>query len=315
MFGYVLPEKAHLYMKDFEMYRSFYCGVCKSMERQFGQLSRFTINYDVTFLAILLHNFLGVDVKYEKLKCITKPFTTRKSVLKNDLTDLLGAFNVILGYYAAYDKVLDDKSIKAKSAMNGLKKAVKRAKNVLPDVTEIVEKRYDNLRVIEKTSDFSIDRISDEFASMMSECVKKIVLQYTSRYLVEKSESVCYNKSAITEENLSALDHLSYNVGKWIYLIDALDDVDDDVKEKKFNPFVVVYGDVSSQKELMEKHGEDIVFAFASCLNKINDSFSKIKFSFNKDFLANVIFKGMPLMTKSVMKGEKCKNTYTKYLA
>lgn len=314
MFGYVMPEKAHLYMKDFDLYRSFYCGVCKSMERQFGQLSRFTINYDITFLAILLHNYLGVDVTFERLRCITKPFTQRKSVESNELTDMLASFNVILGYYAAYDKALDDNSTKARSAMRGLKKALKKASENLTGVEEIVKTRYASLREVEKTTDFTLDKISDEFASMMRDCVKAIVTLYASKHLVEKENPVCYNDGDAAENNIEGLSHLSYNVGKWIYMIDALDDFEDDVKENKFNPFKVIYSGVSTHKELMEKHGEEIVFAFASCLNAINDSFLKIKFSFNKDFLANVIQKGLPLMTKGVMQGEKCKNTYTKFL-
>lgn len=314
MFGYVMPEKAHLYMKDFDLYRSFYCGICKSMERQFGQLARFTINYDITFLAILLHNFLGVDVTFERLKCITKPFTQRKSVTENDLTDLLASFNVILGYYAAYDKALDDNSTKARSAMKGLKKALKKADENLQGVKEIVSDRYKNLRELEKRTDFTIDSISDEFASMMRDCVKAVVSCYTLARSVEKNEELCYNKNALSENNLEELSHLSYNVGKWIYLIDALDDFEEDVKENKFNPFKVIYGDVSTHSELMDVHGKEIVFLFASCLNKIEESFSNIKFSFNKDFLANVIQRGLPLMTKGVMQGEKCKNTYTKFL-
>ncbi len=309
-----MPEKAHLYMKDFDLYRSFYCGICKSMERQFGQLSRFTINYDITFLAILLHNYLGVDVSFEKLKCITNPFAQRKSVVENELTDLIASYNVILGYYVAYDKAVDDNSTKAKSAMRGLKKALKKANEKLKGVKDIVSTRYEALRKLENGGEFSIDSISDEFASMMRDCVKTIVSCYIGKQSVEKNDETCYNEKALMENNLDALSHLSYNVGKWIYLIDALDDFEEDIKDNKFNPFKTIYCDVKTREELMNKHGEDIVFSFASCLNKISDSFSEIKFCFNKDFLANVIQKGLPLMTKGVMQGEKCKNTYTKFL-
>lgn len=313
MFGYIFPERAHLYMKDFDLYRSFYCGICKSMERQFGQLSRFTVNYDVTFLAILLHNFLGEDISFEKLKCITKPFTKRKNVVGNPLTDDLAALNVILAYYSVYDKVIDDKTLKAKSALQGLKKAKSKAEIRLKGISKIVEIRYENLRALEEKKKGSVDEVSHEFSSLMEECVNFITNNYLSKKVLENKDNVCYNSKEY-ENVRDNFSHLSYNVGKWIYIIDALDDFDDDVKERKYNLFSAVYNDCESKEQLMEKHGDEIVFTFSTCLNKICESFEKIKFHFNTDFVKNVIYKGMPTMTKGIMRGEQCKKTYTKYL-
>lgn len=297
-------------MKDFDLYRNFYCGICKSMQRQFGEISRFTINYDVTFLAILLHNFLSVDVTFEKLKCITKPFTQRKSVVKNELTDDLAALNVILAYYSLYDKVLDDNAIKAKSALNSLKRANKKAEKRLFGISEIVKERYANLRVLEESKKGTIDQVSHEFAELMKQCVNFIINKQLLGKELKNENIVCYN---ITEESLESFSHLTYNVGKWIYLIDALDDYNEDVSKDKYNPFRVLYGD-NKKELLLEQFGEEIVFTFTTCLNKIKESFEEIKFNFNTDFIKNVIYRGVPTMTKGIMQGEQCKRKYTRYL-
>ena len=304
MFGYVLPERAHLYMKDFDLYRAFYCGICKSMQWQFGNASRFTINYDITFLSILLHNFLNVDVSMEQLKCITKPFTKRQSVKRNDLTDLLASFNVILSYNSLKDKVLDDKSKKAKAAMGFLKKAYKKACKNLPGAKEIITERYNALRELEKQNCNSVDKIAHEFAQMMSESVDLIISTFIKAKNLEES--------VIKGENKQSLLRLVYNVGKWIYMIDALDDYDKDVKTKSYNPFVLSYI-TCDKKTLMESFGGEMVFTFTTCLNTIANSFKEVKFNFNTDFIKNVILNGMPLMTKGIMRGEKWQTTYSKF--
>ncbi|MEG2001670.1 MAG: DUF5685 family protein [Clostridia bacterium] len=292
MFGYIFPEKAHLYMKDFDLYRNFYCGICKSMGRQFGQKSRFTINYDITFLTIVIHNFLGVDVEYETLKCVTKPFnSTRKTVAENELTDKMACLNVILTYYKLQDDCIDSKKSTRKIALSSIKNAKKKADKVLPNVSGIVEKRYENLRNLEKNNEIGVDKVSHEFASMMQEVVSEIV----------------------GEKMQDFFSKMCYNVGKWIYLIDALDDFEKDLSEKNYNLFALNNGDCVSLQELMQKHSEEIAFTFSTTINKIIECYENTKFSFNKDIIANVVYKGIPLMTKGIMQGEKCKTSYSKF--
>lgn len=292
MFGYIFPEKAHLYMKDFDLYRNFYCGICKSMGRQFGQNSRFTINFDITFLTIVIHNYLGVDVQYETLKCVTKPFNkTRAAVSENDLTDRMACLNVILTYYKLFDDVVDNKKTSRKIALKAIKKAKLKADVRLPNVSQIVEKRYEALRNLERSNEIGIDKVAHEFAAMMQEVCDEIVGDKTQDFFSK----------------------MCYNVGKWIYLIDALDDFEKDSLEKNYNPFGINHSECSTLKELVEKHGNEIAFTFSSTINKIKECYEDIKFGFNKDIIDNVINKGIPLMTKGIMQGEKCKTSYSKF--
>ena len=292
MFGYILPERAHLYLKDFDLYRNFYCGICKSMGRQFGQKTRFSINYDITFLTIVIHNFLGVDVTYDTLKCITKPFNkTKQMVAENELTDKMSAINVILCYYKLLDDCIDNKKTSRKILAKSLVKAKNKAALCVPGVEEIISKRYENLRELERANETSIDRVANEFASMMGEICDFVV-------------------GAKKQDNFTKV---CYNVGKWIYLIDALDDFDDDLETKNYNLFVLNYPEIKSFGELMEKHGNEVAFSFATTINSISENYREIKFSFNQDLINNVVFRGISLMTKGIMRGEKCKQDYFKF--
>ena len=75
MFGYVVPVKDELSQADFGLYRAFYCGICKSIGKQFGQLPRFTTSYDMVFLSVLLHDHTKQEVTFANQGCISNRFT------------------------------------------------------------------------------------------------------------------------------------------------------------------------------------------------------------------------------------------------
>ena len=99
-------------------------------------------------------------------------------------------------------------------------------------------------------------------------------------------------------------DGLFYALGKWIYLIDALDDYDKDRKKRRYNPFVLAYG--SENKEaLIKEHGGDIAFLFDTLFYGLREDLANIHFYFNRDLTDNVLLRGIPLETQRVMRGEK----------
>lgn len=286
MFGYILPEKSHLYIKDYEMYRNFYCGICKSMQRQFGQKERFTVNYDITFLAIVLHNFLGIDVEYEKLHCITQPFKRKRRVVKkNSLTDKLAVVNVALAYYKLEDDMIDSEKFKPKFFRKLFSGSHKKAEKYLNGINEIIETRYYNLRKLEKDNCDGIERVANEFAMMMQEICDLIVGNKTN----DNFQKLCYN------------------VGKWIYLIDALDDFTKDKENDNYNPFIINFKEEKTREELVKNHPNEIAFLFSEILNLIAESYKNLHFHFNTDLIDNVVFRGIPLMTKGIIQGATCK--------
>ena len=107
MYGYVTPIKEQMNTADFMLYRAYYCGICKATGKMFGLLPRFTTNYDIVFLSLLLHDFTVTDVKFESKGCVCNPFKKKTTVCRNELLDKIVNTNIIMSYYKTRDGVLD----------------------------------------------------------------------------------------------------------------------------------------------------------------------------------------------------------------
>ena len=281
MFGYLSPDKPYLYMKDDTLYKALYCGICKSIGEVCGQRARFTLTYDVAFLSALAHNILGKDVEIKKSRCVAHMIKRRPIAKPDEISKKLGAINVILAYYKLKDDVLDENKGNFKSAL--FKKGYKKAKKKYPKIDSIVKNCYSNLLKLEEDKSDSIDIVADCFSIMLQEI----------------SCEVFEDKST---ENTK---QLTYAVGKWIYLIDALDDYDKDIKNNNFNVFYNYYksGDYSI---LIKEHYEDIIYIFNSIFMQITDNYKEIKSYFNTDLTSNILLRGIPKKTQSILdKGKK----------
>jgi len=286
LYGYVIPVKAELTCADFTLYRSFYCGMCKLTGRFYGQKARFTTNYDITFLSVLLHEYQKVEVTFENKGCILNPFKKKISVCGGELLEKIAAANIILSYYKAHDGVLDKEGFKYRMARRMLKKPFKKASLRLSCVDGAVKMWYDKLRVLEKESCTSVDRAADCFANML------------------KSVAECILSPETPHADLSAL---CYNVGKFVYLADALDDVDEDFKKKRYNPFLAAYGAYAGRKAFIEKNREPLEFILASCVNRAIESFNNIRHEFDGGgpLLQNILYLGLREKCAELLQSER----------
>ncbi len=285
MFGYVKTDFANLYVKDTILYKAMYCGLCKGIGCSCGQKARLVLNYDLTFLSVLLHNLLGQDVKIEKQHCVIHRIKKRPIAIVDDLTKRIGALNVILAYHKLNDDVLDNGKGRVKRSF--FKSAYKKAKRQEPEIDVAVKTMYDELLSYEKSQCDSIDMIADPFGNMMAKIVKILMGdKYT--------------------ENVK---ELAYNLGKWIYLIDAIDDFDKDIKNKNYNVFICAYPLVKDKKELIEQNSREIIIVFSAVLSKIGELAQQLDYKFNHDLLDNVLLRGLSFHTKQIMENNKCKNT------
>lgn len=285
MFGYVKTDFPNLYIKDTVLYKAMYCGLCKGIGKSCGQKGRFLLNYDLTFLSVFLHNVLGEDVKIEQQKCVIHQIRKRPIAVVDTLTERIGALNVIMAYHKIKDDVID--SGKGRTLKLVFSSAYKKAKKREIELDRIVEKRYNDLLDYEKTNGDSIDMSADPFGNMIKDVVKVIAGDK-------------YNQD---------IENLSYNLGKWVYLIDALDDFDKDLKKKNFNVFVNLYKDVKSKEQLVETHQQELIYVFSSVLSVIAQSAKNLKYNFNHDLIDNVLMRGLSVQTKYIMENKKCKNT------
>lgn len=282
MFGYVRADTPYLYMKDNELYRAMYCGVCKGIAETSGQAARMGLSYDVTFLSIIMHNILGVDVKIEKQHCFTHCIRTRKMAEVDELTRQLGALNTVLVYYKYTDDINDGDKGKGKRLW--FKKGFKKVAKGYPEIVKIVSENLAQQEKIEKAMTDSVDRAADATATMLAE----------------------FSDYALGEKATVYTRNLFYAVGKWIYLIDALDDYDKDKAKGAYNPFALAY-QADCRKGLLEgKNGEEVAFIFRSVFFDIRENLAQIPFRFNTDLSDNILLRGLPAVTKRIMEGKTC---------
>ena len=285
MFGYVKTDIPNMYVKDTVLYKAMYCGLCKGIGKTCGVKGRLLLNYDLTFLSLFIHNVLNVDVKVEKQHCIIHQIKKRPVAVPDAITERIAALNVILAHHKFNDDVIDNGKGRFRRAF--FVSAYKKAKKKEPKLNQIVEKHYASLLSYEKTLGDSVDLAADPFACMMQEIVSELL------------------NGNVDESILS----LSYDLGKWVYLIDALDDFDKDKKKGNFNVFINAYKEIADKQTLLKQHGSEIIFVFGTILSNIKNSAGQLKYKFNHDLIDNILLRGLPMQTKQVMENKKCETT------
>lgn len=276
MFGYVQYDRPYLYVKDMELYKAMYCGTCKGIGASCGSLARLSLSYDVTFINVLLHNLKGVDVEIKKQSCFKKGLKKQPMAVVDDLTLAVGAFNTVLAYYKLCDDVADEKKGGIRRAF--LSGAFHRAEKKYPELVKIVERFMRDQATLEGKNTESVDMAAEPTACMLRD---------VSRLLLEETA---------TEHS----DGLFYDLGKWIYLIDAVDDYDKDVKKKNYNPFYLSYR-AESKTALVKEKEEELRFIFDTLFFDIRERMANLQFRFNRDLTDNVLLRGLPAKTEQVI--------------
>jgi hypothetical protein len=280
MFGYINPERPHLFIKDEILYKSLYCGMCKSIGKSCGTFSKTALTYDMAFMSALLHNIKNVDVKIEKHHCALHPFKRRAMAMPDETSLILGCVNTALAYF----KLIDDKRDgEGKGMLSFLyKKGYKKTAKKHPKVIEIISSQMEEQRKLEENGSDIIDMACEPTANMMKELSKYVLGDYSS----EDAEWLCYD------------------IGKWVYLADALDDYDKDVKKGRYNVLYNAYKQSTKEQAVKANEGE-LNFIFNSLFADMRMHLAKIKFYFNHDLTDNIILLGIPTKTRQLVYG-KC---------
>ncbi|HCO74435.1 hypothetical protein IO99_09005 [Clostridium sulfidigenes] len=274
MFGYVTPYKMELKIKDYEMFKAYYCGLCISIKNNFSNLCRMTLNYDMTFLGILLDSLEYSKHKYVVTKCIAHPMKKRPKVIDNRALDYAGFCNVSLVYYKLLDDYNDDNSLSKKFISMYIKKFINKSKEDLSPILVNIEENIKKLSFLEKSGEIiSIDELSDPFASLTA-----FIVSY-------------YYKD---ENFYNELYNLGYNLGRWIYIIDAFDDLKEDMEKHKFNAINKAFNTENlSYEELIINQGNRIEFNLLMSANTTVEALDKLPINKNKDLLFNILQLGL----------------------
>lgn len=288
MFGYVKTDLPNMYIKDNTLYKAMYCGLCKGIGKSCGQKARFLLSYDLTFLSVFLHNVLDKDVCVNNQTCIIHPIIKRPIAVPDQLTERIGALNVIMAYHKLNDDVID--SGKGKIKRSFFTDSYKKAKKIEPILDSIVEKWYTQLLQYEKSNIDSVDMAADPFGQMLADIIKELT-------------------GELFDDNLYLL---SYSLGKWIYLIDALDDYDKDIKSKNYNVFVNSHKECLTKEQFIKENANELVVIFSQLLSTIENYNKQVKYKFNHDLVDNILNLGIKEQTKIVLENKKCKKKSTK---
>ena len=225
MFGYLVASTGNLTPEELERYRSCYCGLCLSLKARHGQLSRLTLNYDMTFLVLLLGSLYEPVESSGTIFCPAHP-KEKRNWFRTDISDYAADMNVALSYLKCVDNWKDDDSIPALAASKFLKKPFDEIKEKYPRQCAAMEQSIFDLSSIEEKGTEDPDAASDTFGHLMG--------------------SVFVYKDDRWADTLYRLGH---SLGKYIYLLDAVVDLDDDARKNSYNPFRRYYG-LNNNKDL-----------------------------------------------------------------
>lgn len=292
MFGYVTPLKPELKIREYNQFKSYYCGVCFAIKNLYGNLPRMTLNYDMTFLALLLDGLIKEDLNIELKRCMSHPAKKKPVILNNTAINYAASMNVSLVYYKLLDDINDDNSLKSKFSLLFMKPYYKSFPPSIVGINSVIEKNLKELSRLEKTKDFKfIDEICDPFSIIVG-------------VILEKFPYELKNDSKELRENLY---HFGYSLGKWIYLMDALDDLEEDMKNKKFNPINFLYNkDNMPYEEFLNQIKQRLEFSIFNCAYTCKEILDSLPLNRNKEILENIISLGM--MDKYIKVTNKLKN-------
>lgn len=282
MFGYIMPDKPELKIKEYELFRGYYCGLCKSMGRSFGTLSRFALNYDSVFLGLLLSSVHNEVPVLKKESCIANPVKKKWIVKDSAHIDFAADINVLLTYYKLRDNIRDEGGLLPKLEGLAFQRGYKSAASRNKQLEEIIAASISSLVLLEQQKCSSMDEAAEPFANMLRQLLAA-------------------GYSGDDQSAARILGWIGYNLGKWIYIIDAYDDVEKDIKSGSYNPLLLQYKyenqDISAFKEGI---AEEVRVNLLQALSQTTGSIELLKLN-NKGIIDNIVYEGLYGKTEQVL--------------
>ncbi len=270
MFGYIVLNKPEIKIKDFEEYRSFYCGLCRELREKFGLAGQVSLTYDMTFVILLLDGLYEPGIRKGTTRCIMHP-VRKQMVRKSVVTEYAADMNLLLTYY----KCMDDWKDERKLIRLGYAKLLE-GKN--EETAQSYQKKAEKiLALLEQLSRW--ERAGERDIDKMAGCFGKIM------------EEVFAYKEDIWEKSLR---RMGFYLGKFIYLLDAYEDVEKDAENGNYNPF--------SKDYIIEGFEERTRQLLIMMLAEACREFEKLPIIRHGDILRNILYSGVWCRFESVSK-------------
>ena len=283
MFGYVRTERGELRIREYEYYRASYCGLCRAMGKCTGQCSRMLLSYDFAFLANVRMALCELTPTFRKRRCAMHPLRGRAMMESNEQLEYCAAATAILAYEKCRDNVADERGfarLKARLQSLFLHGAYRRAKKRVPELAVCVRAHLERLADAEKKAQPSVDAVAAIFGDLLADV--------TAHGLSGSAEQLARK--------------IGFETGRVVYILDAVDDLEQDIRKKRVNPLLLLYGGVLDDAA---KAGlKDALIAGLCDLETAFDLIPQAQDPTRGEILNNILYLGMPQTVKRVLEGK-----------
>lgn len=263
MFGYININQKELSEESREAYQSYYCGLCRRLKTNCGAKGQMLLNYDMTFLIVLLTGLYELENQSSDILCALHP-TKKRRVWLNEATDYAAAMNLILAYHNLIDDWKDDRAYSKKAFAKMLDKDYHKVMEQYPRQVKAVEEYMKKTEKLEKRQEKNLDLAAGLSGEMLAEIF-------------------CWKEDEWAEE----LRTMGFYMGKFIYLMDAFEDYDADVKKNAYNPLVFM------EKEQEQDRDTWCKLLLTSMMSECAKSFERLPILLHADILRNVLYSGV----------------------
>ncbi len=263
MFGYISANINSMSDESRKQYQAYYCGLCRVLKRESGVKAQVLLNYDMTFLVILLTGLYELPNEERTFHCATHP-GKKKTAYINEATQYASDMNVLLSYYNLVDDWQDDRSYPKYVLSRMLKKEQARLLRKYPRQAKALENYINRLDMLEKKRETNIDAIAGLTGEMLGEIF-------------------VWKEDEWAEE----LHCLGFYMGKFIYLMDAYEDLQRDEKKNEYNPFSEMAKEKPEDFETISK------LILTSMMSECAKSFERLPILLHADIIRNILYSGV----------------------
>ena len=282
MLGYVKAFKPEMKMKDYELYRGIYCSLCRALGRNYSPIAQLFLSYDFAFAAVLRLAAAENGCSFVGKRCPYNPAKKCMICQSREELDFCSHAVIITVFYKILDN-MHDGGFKSKLIAYLLYPIVylmfKKAKRLAPDIDKFIGESMKIQSETEKKNGVGIDEASHPSADALG-----------------KIFSLGFDG-----EKKTTLYSLGYMVGRYVYILDAADDLEDDMKNGSFNPFAGEYAEIKNEKiktEFAQRVTGMLNLTQSNALDAL-DGVEKKRF---EDILENIILEGLDFSRERVLK-------------
>ncbi len=263
MFGYINVNKSELSEENKKIYQAYYCGLCQRLGAHCGKKGQMLLSYDMTFLELLLTGLYEPEYSQRQFTCMIHP-TKKQTSYENEISDYCAAINVMLAYHNMVDDWKDEKKISKIPLANLIRKDYEKFADTYPRQAKAIEVYMENMAEFETKGESNIDLVAGLTGEMLGE-----VFAWKE------------------DEWHQELKTLGFYMGKFIYLMDAYEDVDKDEKRNQYNPLRHLKKDNPKDFETLTR------LMMTSMMSECAKSFERLPILLYSDILRNILYSGV----------------------